>query len=1068
MSANLIIEVSRIKEMMGINETQPKNGLLLVESRGSFTKSLWKEILELGEKYESKDAAQRWTSVRQRLLNMMEENGSFTQMDRITKINRFMKELEQSASTKSVDEILGLLEKELTTPVMNKIESKISDYVDNQVKLNMKTELAKDGSDVNNLVKQDVEEEIQKYVQKEDFQSLSYASQIKSLDEFVTKLKTMYDTTFKLDVNSTILDDIIEPLRKEAQSNLGGKSISQEVEERIQKELETENYKAATSLEQLAILNNLRKTLKDDLNKKLGGKTIANKTVNDLVDEIFDETIQKIETQYEASFFNKMIVAFRDFPGGIDGIASMINTWVQGRNSALLKFEKDVDDIIVKIEKGEMSESYYRDIADKIKIVASEGAVFKKSADTFFDNLKQKLKQAFPEDDKKAQEIIDKINSGEELTQFFTKAKQHIGLGTRFDEVLDILVDSFRKRVEKDLATALKFSKGAAKRWSTFVLGGTLRTFEEWNQRLSQKRKFFIPGLGNTQGFNAKSYIDMYLRVWVVSNLIVPLAYNFLTTCLGSLIALFIPNTVFGQEYRDENIFQLTWDEYLDDVMDTFDIFTNTWNEKNGDIAPQDKRTWAGWAKDFINLVIPFNSKIDDIVSFLKDTPNMFKKFDKEANKLKQEGGDLIDKGVKEGNKIAKRVRKTYNDEMLETLPEGERRVWKGIRSDSGLGEDEISLLQDYSNGDKEGNMWVEDPSDESIKYSLTDNPDIYDDSGKIRKDWDPTKTSSTVWKDGNTYKPLKDLYVKIKQKTESIVKKTLKKIIMEEKNGKKFGEDNFKHWKDTFTFKSEDDKNPGQYKEVKISMEDVMDRIDHFRKKYDEDDAFVRAVIDTHEDVVKIMYTKGLADIRESATPRGLALVLRTLNESRGEMEIFSIARPANGNWFLVKGDYTQSQLANMDLEKKEPEDKEKKREVSGSEELKKKEEKAINVLKTNEKEGLDGLPRKVREKVLEKMGRGWTTETPPSFLNKLIEKSQINTIFNDKIEIFKLDSNDDTFDAIVDNSSQIFIKRGFCRSLYIANDKANLNEKQEKVIDHILDKCDRKFGGKLGVRNF
>ena len=102
MSANLIIEVSRIKEMMGINETQPKNGLLLVESRGSFTKSLWKEILELGEKYESKDAAQRWTSVRQRLLNMMEENGSFTQMDRITKINRFMKELEQSASTKSV------------------------------------------------------------------------------------------------------------------------------------------------------------------------------------------------------------------------------------------------------------------------------------------------------------------------------------------------------------------------------------------------------------------------------------------------------------------------------------------------------------------------------------------------------------------------------------------------------------------------------------------------------------------------------------------------------------------------------------------------------------------------------------------------------------------------------------------------------------------------------------------------------------------------------------------------------------------------------------------------------
>ena len=299
-------------------------------------------------------------------------------------------------------------------------------------------------------------------------------------------------------------------------------------------------------------------------------------------------------------------------------------------------------------------------------------------------------------------------------------------------------------------------------------------------------------------------------------------------------------------------------------------------------------------------------------------------------------------------------------------------------------------------------------------------------------------------------------------------IKKIINKIIMEENNGKKFGEDNFKHWKETFTFKSEDKGNPGQFKEVKIKMEDVMDRISHYRKKYDEDDSFVRAVVDTHPDVVKIMYTKGLADINESATPRGLALVLRVIKESRGEMEIFSVARPSNGNWFLVKGDYTQSQLANMDLEKKEPKDKEEKKEVSGSEELKKKEQTAINLLKRNEKEGLNDLPTKVREKLREKMGKGWTTEPMPSFLNKIATESEINTIFNDKIEIYKLESNDETFDAIVDNSSQIFIKRGFCRSLYMANDKANLSEKQEKVIDHILDKCDRKFGGKLGVRNF
>lgn len=288
------------------------------------------------------------------------------------------------------------------------------------------------------------------------------------------------------------------------------------------------------------------------------------------------------------------------------------------------------------------------------------------------------------------------------------------------------------------------------------------------------------------------------------------------------------------------------------------------------------------------------------------------------------------------------------------------------------------------------------------------------------------------------------------------------------EKNGKKFGEDNFKHWKETFTFKSEDKSNPGQFKEIKIKMEDVMDRIDHYRKKYDEDDAFVRAVVDTHDDVVKIMYTKGLADINESVTPRGLALVLRVIKEARGEMEIFSVARPANGNWFLVKGDYTQSQLSNMDLEKKEPKDKEEEKEVSGSEELKKKEQTAVELLKRNEREGLNDLPTKVREKLREKMGKGWTTEPMPSFLNKIATESEINTIFNDKIEIYKLESNDETFDAIVDNSSQIFIKRGFCRSLYVAADNAKLSEKQEKVINHILDKCDKKYLGKLGVRNF
>ena len=291
------------------------------------------------------------------------------------------------------------------------------------------------------------------------------------------------------------------------------------------------------------------------------------------------------------------------------------------------------------------------------------------------------------------------------------------------------------------------------------------------------------------------------------------------------------------------------------------------------------------------------------------------------------------------------------------------------------------------------------------------------------------------------------------------------KKIIMENTPRTKFGEDNFKHWKDTFVFKAEDEKNPGQFKQVKINMEDVMDRINHYRKKYDEDDAFVRAVLDTHDNVVKVMYTKDLADISESARPRGLALVLR---ENRGELEIFSVSRPANGNWFLVKGDYTPSQLANMDLEKKEPEDKEPKKLSKTEDDLKKKEEESITLLKRNEKEGLVDLPKKVKQKLKEKISKGWTTEEPPSYLMDFYTTSEVNSVFNDPIEIFKLDPSPSYFATIVKNSARVIPKRGFCRSLYMASRNEELNERQRKTISHILTRCKAKLAGKFGVASF
>jgi len=248
----------------------------------------------------------------------------------------------------------------------------------------------------------------------------------------------------------------------------------------------------------------------------------------------------------------------------------------------------------------------------------------------------------------------------------------------------------------------------------------------------------------------------------------------------------------------------------------------------------------------------------------------------------------------------------------------------------------------------------------------------------------------------------------------------------------KRFDEDNYKHWKDTFKFQSYDEEK-AKYKNVKINMEDVMDRIDHYRKKYDEDDAFVRAVIDTHENVVKIMFTKDLAHLTEGVSLYGFASVLQNLREGRGEMEIWSVSRPADGNWFLVKGSFTKKELANMNLHKKEPRDKETEKEEKPEIGLKKKEGTAVETLKTNEVSGLEMLPVKIKQKVREKMSKGWTTETPYSFFNDFYTESDINSVFNDKIKIYKLKPTYEFFNSLKENSAKISLKRGFCRSIKI-----------------------------------
>jgi hypothetical protein len=80
----------------------------------------------------------------------------------------------------------------------------------------------------------------------------------------------------------------------------------------------------------------------------------------------------------------------------------------------------------------------------------------------------------------------------------------------------------------------------------------------------------------------------------------------------------------------------------------------------------------------------------------------------------------------------------------------------------------------------------------------------------------------------------------------------------------------------------------------------------------------------------------------------------------------------------------------------------------------------------------------------------------------------SEVNSVFNDPIEIYKLEASPSYFATVVKNSARVTPKRGFCRSLYMASRNEELNERQRKTIGHILTRCKAKLAGKFGVASF
>ena len=154
------------------------------------------------------------------------------------------------------------------------------------------------------------------------------------------------------------------------------------------------------------------------------------------------------------------------------------------------------------------------------------------------------------------------------------------------------------------------------------------------------------------------------------------------------------------------------------------------------------------------------------------------------------------------------------------------------------------------------------------------------------------------------------------------------------------------------------------------------------------------------------------------------------------------------------------------MVLTKQIPPEKKPKERENGLESLKKKEATGTNSLRNDEKEGLKNLPTKVKEKVQEKISRGWTTELPPKIFKDFYEESEVSSVFNEKIPIYKLEATPEFFRSLQKNSSHVLVRRGFCRSLLMAKNDSDINSEQRKVVNHILSKCEDKFEGKFGLR--
>lgn len=279
-----------------------------------------------------------------------------------------------------------------------------------------------------------------------------------------------------------------------------------------------------------------------------------------------------------------------------------------------------------------------------------------------------------------------------------------------------------------------------------------------------------------------------------------------------------------------------------------------------------------------------------------------------------------------------------------------------------------------------------------------------------------------------------------------------------------------YEKWATVFKFTTQDNK------EVAIRLDnELKSAIEKFKiAGFDDDDAFVRAVVETYPKVSYVFFLKGTADIKESVIENGLTKVL-----AEQEYQTITVIRDPNSpNFKLAKGKLQISDVSNrpsVPAQQKPVQTVEPQPEAKPEgEELLKKEQQAATAAEKDEKEG-DKLFTTIQKRYVNQYNQeAWTTEKP---LQNLLDLSETMNLKEKHPDVFKEDlmmyrAKTNTPDGLKRWAEEVgqgaiqdrMITRGGCRTnikVYFDLAKQNIEIGEEKLdnLANIVLRCQDKF---------